>query len=278
MKAASREAQTHVADQLDQLIQNSDNAVAVAAQVGTELFLIVDQLDAERSLRVAVADTSLEASQREGIIGDVFGAKVAEPTKQIITAAAAQEWSTPREFRAGLVNLGRRALLRGAEAQGQLEQVEDELYELSVLLEQEKELTQLLSDRTATAAQKRGLLASVIYGKVTMFTEALALQVIGRPEHHPVDDLAALAEQVAELRGKTVARVVAAEELSSSQREALAQKLENIYGREMAIHSEVDPSLLGGMIVRVGDEEIDGSTRGKIARLRTDLATTTTQY
>lgn len=276
MKAASCEAQTHVAEKLDELIRSSDNAVAVAAQVGTELFLIVDQLDANRSLRVAVADASLEPEQRAGIIGEVFGDKVAEPTKQIITAAASQEWSTPREFRTGLVALGRRALMRGAEEQGQLEQVEDELYQLSVLLESETELTQLLADRTATAAQRRGLLAGVIYGKVTMFTEALALQVIGRREHNPVDDLSALADQVAELRGKTVARVVAAEELSSSQREALARKLENIYGREMAIHSEVDPSLLGGMIVRVGDEEIDGSTRGKLTRLRTDLAASTT--
>lgn len=276
MKAASREAQTHVAGKLDELIRSSDNAVAVAAQVGTELFLIVDQLDASRSLRVAVADASLEPEQRAGIIGEVFGDKVAEPTKQIITDAASQEWSTPREFRTGLVALGRRALMRGAEQQGQLEQVEDELYQLSVLLESETELTQLLADRTATAAQKRGLLASVLYGKVSMFTEALALQVIGRREHNPVDDLSSLADQVAELRGKTVARVVAAEELSSSQRETLARKLENIYGREMAIHSEVDPSLLGGMIVRVGDEEIDGSTRGKLTRLRTDLAASTT--
>ncbi|MEH0146784.1 F0F1 ATP synthase subunit delta [Corynebacterium sp. Q4381] len=278
MKAASREAQAHVEGQLDELIRNSDNAVAVAAQVGTELFLIVDQLDASRSLRVAVADPSLEAAQREGIISDVFGPKVAEPTKQILVDAAAQEWSTPREFRAGLVALGRRALMRGADEQGQLEQVEDELYELSVLLEKEKELVQLLSDHNATAAQKRGLLASVIYGKVSMFTEALALQVIGRPVQNPVDDLAALAEDVAGLRGKAVARVVAAEELTSSQREALAQKLENIYGREMAIHSEVDPSLLGGMIVRVGDEEIDGSARGKLTRLRTDLAANMTLY
>lgn len=278
MKAASREAQAHVADKLDEQIRTSDNAVAVAAQVGTELFLIVDQLDANRSLRVAVADTSLEASQREGIIGDVFGDKVAEPTKQILVVAASQDWSNPREFREGLVSLGRRALMRGAEAQGQLEQVEDELYQLSVLLESETELTQLLSDRTASAAQKRGLLASVIYGKVSMFTEALALQVIGRPEKNPVDDLSALADEVAELRGKSVARVVAAEELSSSQREALASKLENIYGREMAVHTEVDPSLLGGMIIRVGDEEIDGSTRGKLTRLRTDLAASTTLY
>ncbi|MGV0392766.1 F0F1 ATP synthase subunit delta [Corynebacterium riegelii] len=276
MKAASREAQTHVEGKLDELIRSSDNAVAVAAQIGTELFLTVDQLDADRSLRVAVADTSLDASQREGIITQVFGSKVAEPTKNILSEAASQEWSTPREFRQGLVALGRRALSRAAESQGQLEQVEEELYQLSVLLENQKELTQLLSDRTATAAQKRGLLASVIYGKVTMFTEALALQVIGRPAHNPVDDLSALAEEIAELRGKSVARVVAAEELSSAQREALASKLENIYGREMAIHTEVDPSLLGGMIIRVGDEEIDGSTRGKLARLRTDLAASAT--
>lgn len=276
MKAASREAQTHVEGKLDELIRSSDNAVAVAAQIGTELFLTVDQLDADRSLRVAVADTSLDASQREGIITQVFGSKVAEPTKNILSEAASQEWSTPREFRQGLVALGRRALSRAAESQGQLEQVEEELYQLSVLLENQKELTQLLSDRTATAAQKRGLLASVIYGKVTMFTEALALQVIGRPMHNPVDDLSALVEEIAELRGKSVARVVAAEALSSAQREALASKLENIYGREMAIHTEVDPSLLGGMIIRVGDEEIDGSTRGKLARLRTDLAASAT--
>ena len=276
MKAASREAQTHVEGKLDELIRSSDNAVAVAAQIGTELFLTVDQLDADRSLRVAVADTSLDASQREGIITQVFGSKVAEPTKNILSEAASQEWSTPREFRQGLVALGRRALSRAAESQGQLEQVEEELYQLSVLLENQKELTQLLSDRTATAAQKRGLLASVIYGKVTMFTEALALQVIGRTMHNPVDDLSALAEEIAELRGKSVARVVAAEALSSAQREALASKLENIYGREMAIHTEVDPSLLGGMIIRVGDEEIDGSTRGKLARLRTDLAASAT--
>ena len=51
MKAASREAQSHVTDTLDELIRNADNTVAVAAQIGTELFLVVDQLDAERALQ-----------------------------------------------------------------------------------------------------------------------------------------------------------------------------------------------------------------------------------
>ena len=128
MKAASREAQSHVTGQLESLIGSADNAVATAAQIGTELFLIVDQLDTERALRVAIADTSLEPGQRAGMVKDVFGGKVAEPTLNILTAAAEQEWSTPREFRAGLINLGRIALQKGAQEQGQLEQVENELY------------------------------------------------------------------------------------------------------------------------------------------------------
>ncbi|WKD57837.1 ATP synthase subunit delta [Corynebacterium capitovis DSM 44611] len=276
MKAASREAQARVSEKLDAVVGSAADPVATAAQIGAELFLVVDQLDGERALRVAVADPSLDASQRAGIIDEVFAGKVAEPTQQILHAAADNEWSTPREMRAGLVNAGRQAVLKAAQKQGQLEQVERELYELSVLLEREKELTQLLSDRTSTAAQKRGLLANVIYGKVTMVTEALALQVIGRPEQNPIDDLAALAAEIATLRGKTVARVATAEELTASQQEALAAKLENMYGREMAIHSEVDPSLLGGMIIRVGDEEIDGSTLGKLNRLRADLVANTT--
>ncbi|CAM3109286.1 MULTISPECIES: F0F1 ATP synthase subunit delta [Corynebacterium] len=272
MKAASREAQAKVSEKLDQLIQNSDNAVAVAMNVGAELFLIVNQLDGERALRIAVADNSVESSQRTGIMRDVFSAKVADPTLEVLLAAAEQEWSTPREFRTGLVNLGRRAIARGAEKDGKLEQVETELYQLANVLEREKDLTQLLSDRTAASEKKRGLLANVIYGKVTMFTEALALQVIGRPRHNPVDDLVELSSEFAGMRGKTVARVATAEELSDSQRGVLAQKLEKIYGREMAIHSEVDPSLLGGVVIRVGDEVIDGSTRGKLTRLRTDVA------
>ena len=142
-------------------------------------------------------------------------------------------------------------------------------------LEREGELTQLLSDRRATADQKRQLLASVLYGKVTMYTEALALQVVGRPEHNPVDDIAAVSRESAELTGKTVAEVTSATELTDAQRDALADKLGTIYGREMAIHSEVDPSLLGGATIRVGDELIDGSTRGKLSRLRADMAANT---
>lgn len=271
MHAASREALTRVGDFLDQLIR-SDNSVTVAAQTGMELFEVVDVLDDERSLRVAIADSSVDAGKRAGIVDKLFGGKVAEPTLSVLKEAAGTTWSTPRDLRNGLVSLGRRALLRGAEAQGQLVQVEDELFDLSRVLVREGKLTQLLSDRNSASSQRRGLLANVLYGKVTMFTEALALQAIGRPEKNPIDDIAAISSQAAQLRGRGVARVVSAAELNEDQQAKLAEKLGRIYGHEMAVHTEVDPSLLGGAVIHVGDEVIDGSTRNKIDRMRAALA------
>ena len=271
MHAASREALAKVSSDLDTALK-ADNTVAVAAQAGTELFDVVEVLDGDRGLRVAVADSSKDAQQRVGLIEAVFGGKVSQVTLEILKDAADQTWSTPREFRTGLVKLGRRALLRSAELQGQLGQVEDELFRLSRILDRESQLTQLLSDRTQEPATRRDLLAKVLYGKVTSVTEALALQVIGRPEHNPIDDVAALAAAAAKLQGRSVAHVVSAVDLDDGQQQALTDKLGRIYGRAMSIHSEVDTSLLGGMVIRVGDEVIDGSTSGKLERLRATFA------
>lgn len=272
MHAASRDALAKVSSHLDSALNVGDNAVAVAAQTGAELFDVVEVLDGDRALRIAVADSTKSADQREGLISAVFANKVSPATKEVLVTAARQDWSTPREFRAGLVILGRRALLRSAEKQGQLAQVEHELFNLSRLLEKEPELTLLLDDRSADSKRKRELLAKVLYGKVTAVTEALALQVIGRREKNAIDDITALSSEAAALQGRDVAKVKSAAALNDGQIEALAGKLERIYGRAMNIHAEVDPSLLGGMIIRVGDEVIDGSTSGKLERLRASLA------
>lgn len=272
MHAASRAALANAQEYLDSQLSEVDNAVAVAAQVGAELFDVVDILDSDRSLRVAVAEASASAEQRSNLIAAVCGGKVTEQTLAVLTNAISQTWSTPRELRTGLVTLGRRALFRSAEYQGQLAQVEAELFSLGKILENQPQLTQLLSDKTATAAAKRDLLARVLYGKVTAVTEALALQAIGRPQQNPIDDVAELSASAAALQGRLVAHVVAAEALSKPQEHALAAKLSRIYNHEISIHAEVDSSLLGGVVIRVGDEVIDGSTAGKLQRLRTHIS------
>ncbi|MCZ9309052.1 F0F1 ATP synthase subunit delta [Corynebacterium uberis] len=268
MHAASREALAALSDQLDSQI----TTVAQAATVGTQLFDAVEVLDGDRQLRVAIADQAAPASARAGLVRDVFASAVAPETQQVLEAAVTQQWSTPRELRDGLVDLGRQALLVGARLDGKLETVESELFELARVLDREPELTALLSDKATDPERKRSLAASVLYGKVTMFTETLVLQAIGRPEFNPIDDVDALSERAAAVRGHTVARVTSASALSAQQTEALAQKLGQVYGTEISVHTVIDESLLGGLSVRVGDELIDGSIAAKIARLRADMA------
>ncbi|WP_288801141.1 F0F1 ATP synthase subunit delta [uncultured Corynebacterium sp.] len=271
MHAASREALERLNETLDQGLRESDNTVEIGATTGTELFDVEDVLDSDRSLRVALVDAAAEPEQRVALIKGLLAGKVSASTEEIVSAAVTQTWSDTRDFRNGLIALGRRALLRSAEAQGQLDRVEDELYQLARIVEREPQLELLLADKAVSSDARRDLLAKVLYGKVTSVTEALALQAVGRVQKRPVEDLDALCDEVAALGGREVARVRSAAPLGDEQQSSLADKLEKIYGRKIAVHSEVDSSLLGGAVIRVGDEVIDGSTAGKLRRLRRSL-------
>lgn len=271
MHAASRESLASLSQRLDATIGGDNVAVAQAAQTGSELFDIVEVLDSDRGLRVAVADTSATAEQRSGLVRSLFAGKVSETTLNLVVDAAAQVWSTPREMREGLVDLGRRALLRSAAGQGQLETVESELFQLGHILAEQSQLEQLLADKAATPEAKRGLLASVLYGKVTSVTETLALQAVGRPSKRPADDIDSLSRLAAGLRNHVVARVTSATAVSDEQERALADKLGRVYGKAMSIHTVIDKSILGGLVIRVGDEVIDGSLSTKLEKLRVGL-------
>lgn len=271
MHAASREALERLSNALDKGLEESNETIAVGAVIGTELFDFVDVLDTDRTLRVSLVDQAQSEQQRTGLVKQLLEGKVSATTVENVSAAVAQTWSNSRDFRTGLVQLGRRALLRSAEAQNQLDRVEEELFRLARIIENEPELELLLADRAVSRDARRDLLAKILYGKVTSVTEALSLQAIGRLVHRPVEDLDHLCDEVAALRGAEVARVRSAAPLGEQQQSQLAEKLEKIYGRKMTVHTEVDSSLLGGAVIRVGDEVIDGSIAGKLQRLRRSL-------
>ena len=271
MHAASREALDNTRGTLQAALAENPAGGATGAKVGQELFLVVDVLEDNRSLRVAVADTSASVEARQDLVRGVFGWKIDQTTLDLLLAAVSRDWSNPRELREGLIILGREALLRSAEEQGQLETVEDELFRLGRIVAGDAEFEQALADRTAEPRDKRALLAQVLYGKVTAVTEALASQAVSRPAGMPADDLTEISRQAAELRGRVVAVVTSAEPLSEPQTNDLGDRLSSIYGREIAIHNEIDPALMGGVVVRVGDEIIDGSVAGRLDALRRNL-------
>lgn len=273
MKAASREALQQLFAAVDETSSQSTNAVEVDSQTGLEIFEVVEAIEGDRPLRVALANNAAPSEQRVALADEVFSKHLAASALTVVKRAVELSWSNPRDLRVGLVAAARRIILRGAENNNQLERVEQELFALSRVLHREGELSMLLSDRRVEVSKRRSLLARLLEGKnVTMFSEALALQAVGRIEKDPASDLVALAEQAAELRGYRIARVVSAGDLTSEQSAVLAEKLHSIYDHRMSIHNEVDANILGGVRIHVGNEVIDGSTKAKLERLRTALA------
>lgn len=275
MYAASREALAKSQSALTtELGAAGADLAATAATVGGELFAVVETLDAERTLRSALADPSAAAGLRTALAQRVFGGKVAPATLAVVEAAVGQEWSKSSDLLNSLVRVGREALLAAAAEQHQLDSVEDELFRLGRIVAANPALEQAISDRSKPAAAKQHLLSQLLHGKVTETTEALVRQAVGRVDGAgtaPAETFNELSGLAAQQRDRTVAHVRSAVPLTAEQTERLSASLVGIYGKPVAVHVEIDPSVVGGLVVRVGDEVIDGSAAGRLASLRKAL-------
>lgn len=269
MHAASREAiETVRASLKSALASVSGDDVKT---VGTDLFSVAGHLDEQRALRQALVDSSASTEDRQDLVRSVFGYKVSETAMSVLTDAVSQDWSNPRDMRESLISLGREALFTSAEKDGTLTQVENELFAVSRVVANNAELEQALHNPSVTGEVKQELLGSLINGKVSDVTGSLASQVIGRPEGLPADGIESLSQAAAAYRGERVAVVTAANPLTDAQREQLVAKLSARYGSDISLHEDIDSSILGGLVVRVGDDVIDGSVSGKIEKVRTSI-------
>jgi F-type H+-transporting ATPase subunit delta len=270
LHAASRESLALAEKRLGEVL---GDAGTDPAAIGVELLSVVDLLGREAGLRRAVSDGSADPEARRRLIRSLLEGKVSEPTLKVLDSAVGARWSSPRELLDGLESLGRSALLTSAEKTGNLDTVEDQLFRVARIVTGEPELERALSDQAAPIEAKRNLVRGLFAGKLDAIAETLVEQVIlrhrGRGVGFGLDELVKL---TAERRQRSVAYVTSAVSLSEEQHGQLAEKLRGIYGRAIALHVEVDASIGGGLVVRVGDEVIDGSAAGRIAELRRRLA------
>ncbi|WP_027507218.1 F0F1 ATP synthase subunit delta [Rhodococcus sp. UNC23MFCrub1.1] len=272
MYAASREALAEARTVLTAELDAASDATSAAAGAGSDLFGVVSVLDGQRPLRAALADASAAPDARRALAGRLFDGKIGAAATAALQAAVAQNWSSARDLTDSLVLLGREALLRAAQDQDQLGTVEDELFRLGRIIAGDPALEQALSDRSKPAEASGSLLSTLLYGKVTAITEALAIQAVGRLKGAaPASVFGELSALAATRRDKEVAHVRSSTELSEDQISRLTSRLEGIYGKSVTVHVEVDRELLSGLVVRVGDEVIDGSGAGRLASLRKSL-------
>lgn len=237
-----------------------------------ELYATADLLVATPALRRAVGDPASEAEARRGLLEQLLEHKVGDDARTLAATAAEQRWSSPWDLADALERLGDDALLQAAEQDDQLDQVEDELFRFERILDAQPRLTTLLDESASPAERRTALLRDVIAGRVHPITQALLEHAVAssrkRSIEHTIDDLL---EAAAAQRARSMARVVTAVELTPEQASRLGELLAEIYGRPIEIRAAVDPTVRGGLSIRVGDEVIDGTVSSRLAAARAAL-------
>lgn len=161
------------------------------------------------------------------------------------------------------------ALFRLVQAEGDLDRVEDELYRFGKLLESNYELKRALSDQAVGGTVRADILEELAGDKVSAQTLGILSFVVdqGRGRLLP-EILGRLSELVAESRQAAVAEVRSAIPLDDEQQAQLAEGLSKATGLNIELKVIVDPSILGGIVAKVGDTVIDGTIRRRLEQLR----------
>jgi F-type H+-transporting ATPase subunit delta len=267
LPAASRESLADLASRLEVLVDQVGPAVLDA--LGDELFAVVRLLAAQSGLRRHLADPSVPESARTDVVERLLAGKVQRPALEAVEAAAAARWSRSADLIDALQALARTAVLASAEKTGRLDEAEDELFRFGRILDGESELARLLADPLTPLEGRVRLLDQLLSGKVTQTTATLLRQAVELPRGQHLDVLAEeLAEMAAARRHRSIARVTTAVRLTPDQEQRLVDTLSRLYGRPMSLQVELDESLLGGLVVRVGNEVIDGSVAGRLEAAR----------
>lgn len=165
------------------------------------------------------------------------------------------------------------ALFSVAEAEDALNAVEDELFRFARTLEREGDLREALTDPMLPSDRKRALLTDLLGKKANPHTVSLLGFIVeqgrARDLEAIVDEMVALA---AERRRSAVAEVRTAVRLDATRRKRLAEVLEKATGKKVELKVVVDPSVVGGVVARVGDQVIDGSIRRRLELARERLS------
>ena len=160
------------------------------------------------------------------------------------------------------------AILDLAESQGLSEQVGGELAELARHVAEDPEFADFLASPLIDAGERQAALEKILRGRVSDLLVD-ALQVVNRKERMIL--LPGIAEafrqELRDLRGRVDVRVKTPVALSDALRQQLRQAAQRFTGREADLVETVDPALLGGMVVQIGDEKIDASVASQLKDL-----------
>jgi ATP synthase F1 delta subunit len=273
MRSASRQALRNLSDRFSDLAKDLDNKGLTA--LSGELVSVAQMLDREIVVTRYLTETAEDAGPRVRLMERLVTGEVGDATLDVLRLAVSERWSASSDLIDAIEDVSRHALLEIAEREDRVDDVEDQLFRFSRILEAQPRLGILLGDYASPAEGRVGLLRKVLdnaSGSVNPIARALLTQTVELLRGESAEEaFKFLAEVAVARRGEIIAQVGAAAELSDAQRTRLTDVLSRIYDHPVTVHLQIDAELLGGLLIAVADEVIDGTLASRLAAAKAQL-------
>jgi F-type H+-transporting ATPase subunit delta len=281
------------------------------ADAASQLQAVAQLVDTSTELSLAINDGSVPVASRRAVLDDLLADKVRAEVRSLVREAvtvvpaseveSAFHWLASRVATAAdrgptgggesdsdvvLGRLGSRNRVSGYAAAvfetvttTELEEIEDQLFRFARTVENNRKLRGALGNRDLPVTVRQQVINDLMGDKVLPATRRLAAYAVrGGRARDIVSTLDALVEDAARARGWRVARVHSADQVDDAQRQTLGDALGRLTGGPVELQVTLDPELLGGVVVQVGDLLVDSSTRHRLNELKEHLHLSETAY
>ena len=266
MQGSSGESLARLAEALGSAISGG----ADGATLADSLFAAADVLREQPALRRAATDPSSPAAAKSGLAKGLFAQHLDPQATDLVVDAVTMRWARSGDLAAALEQLAVIALVKAADAAGEGDRLEGELFTFGRAVADNPALRDGLSDPARSVADKQALVRSLLEGRTSAGTLRLAQRAVTGVHLTVARALDDYSKVAAESRNRLVALVRAAHPLDQGELDRLSSVLSDQYDRPVHLNVVLDRSLLGGVRVEIGDQVIDGtiSTRLDDARRR----------
>jgi F-type H+-transporting ATPase subunit delta len=275
LDAATPEDTTGVTGVLGRAVDRVLGRAVDRSRLGEDLFAVTGALDGNIALRRAVADPSRPGDAKAGLVERLFGGKIGDDALDLVKVAAAQRWSEERDLTDTLESLAVAAVVAAAEKDGKADQMEDELFRFERIVAGNPGLRDALTDRRSEPEGKERLVTTLLEDKTSPETLRLVQQAVRSPRGRRFDRvLDSYLGIAATRRDQLAATVTTAVDLDADQRRRLAAALSNLYhGKNVHLNVVVDPGVIGGIRVQIGDDVVDGTILRRLEAAKRHLST-----